>query len=261
MTQFCPNFVGVARATTPEKNYLITTARCKCWSCEFCAEKNRAQWTAAILDHINKSGLDWSWFTLTAHPQAHKWGWEYTRKNILGTWDRLIKRMKRKYGKFEYVRVLELHASGAFHLHAIRSGTFDDIVTRRKGSDSEFTDSPWLRKNAVNVGLGYMTHAGNIEGEKRGAVAFYVVKYMAKLDTEGLEKFRGCRRIQTSRGIKRVTVKNDDLVWDMLDSFREEDMAQALVQNRTVKILDTGEQMTFDNFEEHDRWPIIGTDE
>lgn len=183
---FCPNFSAVLLTETEDGQKLAVAGRCKMWDCEYCAKKNRAKWAAVLIDYVNKSETSWSWFTLTAHRNAHNSidPAQYTLTNIKSAWDALMKRMKRKYGAFQYCRVYEKHKSGAFHVHAIRQYEFDDITTRNKGQENEYNDSDWLRKTATDLGLGYMTHADNIGRAKAGLVSWYVVKYMTKIERE-----------------------------------------------------------------------------
>lgn len=248
--KYCPNYAAAFLTTTPDGKKLAVAGRCKQWTCAFCAEKNRAKWTAVLIDHVNKSKDSWSWFTLTAHSSAHKSvnPARYTLLNIRNAWDKLIKRMRRKYGKFEYCRVYEQHKSGAFHVHCIRQGVFDDIVVRNEGKENEYSDSVWLRSVAKELKLGYMTHADNIGRAKAGLVAFYVVKYMTKL--ESMEDWHGVRRIQTSRGIKYNTPS--EYTWKIKSGLYLDDLNTS---GDNWYLINEGRELNSDDFNETYVWP------
>jgi len=210
---YCENFKGILRAyDDTTKTRLLSVARCKQWSCEYCAVKNKQIWRARILEYIaNNKDRDYSWFTLTAHENTHK-RWDRqkaTHYNLIHGFSKIMKRIRRKFGNdVFYVRIFETHKSGALHLHCILSIHFTDIVTRNKGKKSQYTDSNWLRKSARLCGVGYMTHASNIESEKWFSVAGYITKYMTKHNI-GIDTMpRNIRRIQSSRHIRFTTDKS-----------------------------------------------------
>lgn len=120
-----------------------------------------------------------------------------------------MKRLKREYGKFQYVRVVEQHQSGAAHIHLLASFNASDIrtVTRRDGSTYSYSKA--IKGHAVECGFGYIIDNRNIanEGdEKIYHVAAYVTKYMTKdlIETDQTRKKWRVRKIQTSRAIKRL---------------------------------------------------------
>lgn len=251
----CKNFVGVLVAHTGEKR-LAAIARCKSWYCEECAKMNTKQWRAAITDYINKNpDKVWCFFTLTAHRNAKTA--EYSLKNIQRAWDRLIKRLKRKYGAFEYVRVYEKHQSGRYHLHAIASFHFGDIVRRNRGKKSEYTDSPTLRKIATNLGLGYMTSADDLNIAFR-AVS-YATKYMTKQMQEDREEWGRVRRIQTSRGIKYKSEKASEYDWVLHSAIFLPDLQQSILDGIPIILLnEDGRELTYDDFLNSNYYPTDG---
>jgi len=216
---------------------------------------NRAKWAAVLIDYINNSKTEWSWFTLTAHQNAHRTSdkGRYTLLNLQRAQDALMKRMRRNYGNFEYCRVYEKHKSGAYHLHAIRSGQFDDIVTRNRGKKDkggvsrEYNDSAWLRSTAKELGLGYMTHADNVPRGKAGVVAWYAVKYMTKFESTD---FKGVRRIQTSRGIKYNQPSEYD--WTIKSGLYLHDLK---LGEQNYFLLNEGRELNLDDFDASHVWP------
>lgn len=253
---YCDNFNGVMISYDKSKNTtFLSVSRCKSWYCEYCAVKNKRRWRAVIIDAINRSGKKWSWFTLTAKGNSHKApnSNKCTLDNLANNWDRFVKRLRRRYGSFSYVRVYEKHNSGNYHLHCLCSFWFDDIKTRRKGTDKEYNDSPELRKIATDCGYGYMTHADNIDGHG-GYVAGYITKYMTKMENEQREDFGRVRRIQTSRDIKYKSV-NTELEWRHMDAFYLDDMSKELGLGHEVWNLNENRHMSFDDFESTNIYP------
>lgn len=213
MADYCENFkaLAVQRFSEGMEKRVVAHLRCKMWTCEYCAAKNRAVWRAKIIHHIFNTDCDWCWFTLTAHRYAR--GEQKSLANLRGAWEKLIKRMARKHGKFEYARVFEKHADGSYHIHAIASFNFGDTYIRKsragRNAGKQVSVSRWLQKNAFELGLGMMTHADDIkqplneatkEHVHAGFVASYITKYIVKLEMDTKQEFGRVRHIQTSQG-------------------------------------------------------------
>jgi hypothetical protein len=255
----CKNFVGVL-VSERETSTLAAIARCKSWYCDECSVINRKRWRAVLYSYVNNHpDFTWCFFTLTAHKKAHNSvdPARYTLLNIQRAWDRLVKRMKRKFGRFEYVRAYEKHESGCYHLHAIATFHFDDITQRNEGTDDEYPDSNWLRENATNLGLGYMTSADNL----RVAIASvgYVTKYMVKSLNRDRESWGRVRRIQTSRGIK-YNEKNvtPGEAWELRPHLTLSDLDTAIKLCRPIILLsDGGKELSYDNFLLGDTYPHV----
>lgn len=253
MVDFCPKMTGALIGTHSTGKRVATRVRCKSWYCPVCATQNKKQWTAVLLEYINTHlGTGWCWFTLTAHEDSHEETGEYSLLNLTRSWDRLIKRMKRKYGKFEYCRVYEEHKTGAYHLHAIRSGNWDDLIERNPGTDESYMDSPWLRKNARNLGQGYMTHADNLEAANSALAIYYVIKYMVKLNEQSKKGWGRVRRIQTSRGIKYKTASRSEYSWELKSGVYLRDLRFG---RESIFLLNDGKTLDLDYFENEYVWP------
>lgn len=250
---YCPNFKGVLVAKNERGENMAIVPRCKSWYCSFCAQKNRERWGAVLLDFVNKNkGTGWCWGTLTAHEQSHESTGQYSLKNISRAWDRLMKRMKRKYGNFNYCRVYEKHASGAYHVHFIRSGQWDDLKKRKPVGKKPYNDSVWLRKTARSLGMGYMTHADNLTGDKTGVVVFYVLKYMTKMESADRESWGRVRRIQTSRGIKYMNLEKSEYEWTLKSGLYQHDID---LGGNLYYLLNEGRFLSLDDFNDDYVYP------
>lgn len=238
----CSNFSGLA-ISQQNNDLLVAQLGCGMWSCAHCADKLRKKWRAKIINGINVLGGVWSWFTLTAHSQ--KRGAVASIANLRAAWQKLIKRMRRKYGAFAYVRVYEQHKDNSFHIHAIANVHFGDIKTRVSKSDnSETKYSAWLAATAKKLKIGYYTHAEDIAVEKSNAgyVASYVTKYMTKMSGKFKGELGRTRRIQTTQNWPKLP-QNTGL-WTFAHFITQ---AEAIALNRDdMRVLDvsTGEVIT-----------------
>lgn len=229
------------------KTAIIGLQRCKMWSCEYCADKNKDQWRAVIINRCNMSNGEQWWFgTLTAHRNAR--GWEPSALNLRNGWKKLSNRMRYENkkdgtGSPSYAWVVEPHddesknsSKGATgHLHII--STFDpcDYSTNNKKG------SKWISDTAAACGMGYQTDWHPVKATHGGLVASYVTKYMTKMERK-LPK--GTRRVQTSRDIKYNSTNASDYIWTRYDVKSEPAIYRWLInrEGREVTYLNTQEQ-------------------
>lgn len=243
---YCKNFQALLKSQDASGNTIVTRTRCKQWTCSYCAMINRKQWNARLIDHINKIGGKWCWFTITAH-SGHR-GANNSINNLRGAWDILMKRMKRKFGKFDYCRVYEAHKDGSYHCHAVASFHFDDIKTRKQKDGREVNYSQWMKKQAKDLGIGWYTHADNIaESMHGGYVASYITKYITKLTPEQKKDIGRIRHIQCSHSWGKL-VSESEYKWDVVSGIYVNDAIEAYDQNKSIIDIQTGEKITYDDF-------------
>lgn len=276
----CPHFKALAVKQTTETKIPFIRLRCGMWTCEYCAEKNRSIWRARIINHIvQNSEKEWSWFTLTAHSKAR--GAFRSITNLRRAWDKLIKRMKRKYGEFDYVRIFEQHKDGSYHIHCICSIYFDDIYYRvsRKGKKAgvPVPYSMWIKYAAMDLKTGMYTHAENfadrflaianvknevgqkegidqtvtefeIKAMQAGLVASYITKYATKQTPEFKDEIGRVRTIQTSQGWLRPEKQKDAAKWTLWHGIHERDVLEAMKNHQILVQVDTKYEVTFDDF-------------
>lgn len=221
MQEYCPHYSKIAHCTEGER-HLMVRLRCKRWSCDYCAEKNARIWQYRSIEHIGNSGEQWSFVTLTPRgTDLRRAGTDLSAserdRNSLATlrrgWDKLRKRMHRQVDKLQYLRVFERFEKGGFHMHLLVNIHWTDIRTRKDGT----TYSRWLKENAVDCSLGYMTHASNLT-DKRKAIA-YCTKYLVKdvlANTEGLGRVR---RIVTTQGWHDLKKGEAEVEWRTADAI------------------------------------------
>jgi len=193
------------KATTT--GIVLVRLRCKSWQCEYCAEANRQMWRAHLGKMLAKLNLDWWFGTITAPAWLRTP--EGSLQAIRTNFDRFMKRLKRVFGKVEYVRVYETHITGAYHMHIIVSGLSERVEKFKARSGALFfRPAPpgkneetwhiqtWWKKTLSKCGCGYIA---DIKAIPSYAAAKYVTKYLTK-EAQSFD-MPGLRRIQTSRAI------------------------------------------------------------
>lgn len=263
----CARYSGIARAENSEKKY-VAQLRCKQWDCAYCARQNALQWRAAIIDYINKSShTQWSFWTVTVPARVHNHEDIEARYSIglaliQASWDKLMKRAKRYLGKFEYVRVIETHTSGAPHIHLLASVFMSDSVLKHRHDGSQYHHSAWLKENATACGFGYIHDCQNIvntsertDVQNAGYVASYVAKYMTKDDSkdDSFRKKMRVRKIQTSRGIKRLNLSSD-LSWEVSGRVSVLEIVQT---EKPIFDVTTGNTITIEHLRGQEAYPPI----
>lgn len=236
--RYCENFRAILTADK-DKDMLMARARCKMWSCAYCADVNRKQWRLRIYRASETLGEKWSFVTLTAHSKKRG---DASLINLQEGWKKFSARMRREFGAFAYVRVYERHEDGAWHWHMLVNLHFEDIKIRHGKDGKQTPYSEWVARNARECGMGYYTHAENMR-TIRGATK-YITKYMTK-SVDDLP--RGIRRIQTSTHFPEL-VREAELDWQMKVGVWERDLWH--VTERGGEIIDLGEKraLNWDDF-------------
>lgn len=178
------------------------------------------------MQKISQIGGMWSFWTLTMPSFIHKASTEEKRAKlsllrIRANWDKFMKFMKRKYGKFEYVRVFETHESACLHIHFLASFHVpeDDYKTVFRDGRKDYSYCASL-KDAIKVtyNFGQMHSVENLPEGDFALTVGYVTKYMTKEDdfvTKYLSKTR-VRRIQASRKIGAVPKSKSGYKWTIV---------------------------------------------
>jgi hypothetical protein len=252
-----------------EKRRLLARSRCKQWDCEHCAEVNRAMWRKRIYEYIAAHpSVLWSFHTFTLFGRQHATLLYQQARRIKENWQHTIEWLKRRYGAFEYVRVIERHKkTGALHVHLLAS--FDipsedlHITKKRKNSYIRLLkkgDKKRHIKSVVELGWGYVVDNRNVtraEGSEGAAgVANYVTKYMTKFKADDLREVLDAkiRIIQSSRGIK-VLKKEQVLKWQRVHCIELERFIALTKEGSTVYDVSNGKNLTWDDYEDKDYYP------
>jgi len=152
--------------------------------------------------------VQWWFVTLTAH--EHLRDAARSLANIRDNLDRLFKRLRRIFERISYVRVYEVHKTGAFHAHLLIAGMSERVTVQKASNGVQmFRPRPegdrsrswsiktWFKKSARNMGMGYMVDVEKLDTHT--TAVRYVLKYMTKEAQAFDEKF--LRRIQVTQDI------------------------------------------------------------
>lgn len=259
---YCKRYSRIATSDTGQK-ILLVRLRCKQWSCPYCEQKNRAMWRAHLHQKLPQINANWSFLTITAMGENHRNS--TTLEVLIGSWDKLMKRLRRAFGSFEYVRIYEQHRSGEFHVHMLISHVPCDV---RDESAWKFARTKrgekWsmvrryrgvgyqkLRDASMGVGLGEVTDFSPLVGDS-GAFfdVIHVVRYVTKYMTKNVANMpKGTRRIQCSSRIGGLRNEGNPN-WIVRDS-----VGWATVANSDVYDLDTKKRVTMDDLGDHGYYP------
>lgn len=272
MGRMCENFTAIAVNADEGNEHLLAHLRCKQWSCSYCAQQNAKIWRAKLLKGINESECNWAFVTITLPSWVHKRKkserYEIGLKLIQSNWDRFMKRLKREYGKFEYLRVLETHKTGVIHIHLLM-GTFipDSVRKTRKKDGSVYHASKTLKKHLVECGFGYIHDARNLTDSEAhesidskawnaGSVAGYVTKYITKDLTRYDEQRKGLkvRKIQCSQAFIGKDEKESGSKWVMRSPLHA---SEVIGVNVTWFDVTLQKQVNSDDFTDSDIYPPI----
>lgn len=256
----CKRFKGIAITKDIPDMVAVVRLRCKMWDCEYCSKKNRHIWYAHLSERLPDVSTNWYFITLTAHSHSHASGktLEACQRGI----DLLLKRL-RHIAKVSYVRVFEKHKSGAIHAHLILSGIETRVYWRKTKnggkswnfkpiSNHSWSIKSWLKKQAIEVGLGYQVDCEHIGGDIQ-KTCNYILKYMTKDMQSGFDK-KGLRRIACSQNIGTPKPESE-YSWFLAEGITPRDLYLADREKRIVYDLSAKHQVTLDDFEHVNIYP------
>lgn len=226
---YCPNYSTALHTTgSGSKEGLVYRARCKQWSCAYCAEINRRVWRARIMLEVEKSSdQSWYFWTITLDGSDHGKGTAHSLQVWREHWDNLMKRVRRDVKTLRYVRVFEAHKTGTLHVHMLADKTYDDVtqVIEDDGRDNWRSDTLKAHLTALKLGWRHdVRPIITVDFEENGNarnVSAYVCKYLTKsIQSNIRERLRDAgmsrvRMIQTSRGWSNVPTSDNQRVWDV----------------------------------------------
>lgn len=168
------SLVGIAQ---DGKSIRIIPMMCHKWSCPRCARIKTNYWRRLAL-----SGKPERFITLTYRNDGSKDTLSMAAE-MKRAWPRLLVRIRKKYGPFEYLLVWELTEKGAPHIHMLQRGCY---IEKNWLSETwaELTGAPIVSIKAI---------------DDPGTAANYVTKYMGKSLARTVHDLPGLRCIQRSQ--------------------------------------------------------------
>lgn len=268
--RYCSRYGAVLVASGDTGNFVYRT-RCKMWACPYCAEVNRRNWQARIINHIKAVGGAWYFVTFTLESKDHQ-GLVYSLmmwRNVWNAFMQAIRRMTKD--KLHYIRVFEQHKDGTLHVHMLINFAPSDLEKRkfwnkRKKKYDVVWQSQAIDDVLARFGLGrvytwlYVTpsDAKTLE-EAAVRVSGYVTKYLTKQNVEIIEqvsKHEGLRirSIQTSQGWWNFEKDFSELEWQvrLLHIYEFEQSEEAGLYSYDIN---KDEQIEIEDFHEESYYP------
>lgn len=174
---------------------IFLDTQCRCYDCPTCVEQIKRLHQARIIygtkEYEDWRGLRWSFVTLTSHEKCQTFETSLALFQVaLPKWR---KRMKRRYGNYDYVLVFETHKSGSVHVHML----INCAVSKK-----------WVRRHARAVGLGYMADVQKLHAA--AAAGKYCSKYISK--SLGENRFpKRFKRVRYSHGWPELPKKQSNI--------------------------------------------------
>lgn len=197
--QKCLNTCGkwwavIKRETDTTREIARVNIKCNSWLCSTCAKKRSRKFANSVKEYFKDDKV----FFLTLTMDRTK-NLEDSFKTINANWNRLRTLISKKYGAFNYVRVLEAQpGSGYPHLHI-----FLNI----------YIGHEFYNKYVPMVGFGKIWKARSVTSVE---AFYYVIKYLKKewTNVEALEVLieNNLRRCSGSRGFVLVGGKSNNWV-------------------------------------------------
>jgi len=123
--QCCPNAQSWATYSVSKDSYFLFPLPCNSWGCRYCAQNKTKQ----LANRVSKASPN-RLLTLTIDPHLHlcaRDAFDATRSKI----PLLARKLRRRFGSFEYLRVTEVTAAGWPHFHLlVRSGYIPHQVVK-----------------------------------------------------------------------------------------------------------------------------------
>ncbi len=274
---YCPNYSATLVASDVQGNY-VYRARCKMWTCDYCATINRNIWQARIINHIvGNISEAWHFVTLTLLGEDHN-GLAESVATWRKIWDALMKRIRRMAKKadvkLQYIRVFEPHKDGTLHVHMlINFAPSDNKQITRYNRVKKRYDTVWnsaaLSEHLLDLGLGYIYDWQPInsdiistsESDEHAAIriAGYITKYLTKtiqsviVRANKQHKLR-LRAIQTSQNWWDFEKTTSELEFER-GVLMIEDYLSAVAQNRENYDLNLRDHIEISDFYDEPHYP------
>lgn len=189
------------------KKAIALRSACKLWSCQPCGARKAKQWIAKVVNGVNKIGGKWYFCTLTA--RADRRTAERSLSDLRAGFFKLRKRIERKFGKFEYVRIYHRHKDGAYHMHLIMNAPIPTKLIPASDTKPEHHYCKYLKNISVACGLGFMADYQPLRST--AGAAYYVAKYLTGSIGAYAEGW--------AKNVHRIRTSNN---WPVLPDLKEE---------------------------------------
>jgi hypothetical protein len=189
-------YCAVTHSEGEVHKFLAFPMRCKSWDCPTCRKIKTAEYRKRMSTLGQLPNLYFYTFTFdSTHDLQTAWA------TYNSAWNRFRTAAAKRYGHFNYVRVLEPQPGRGYpHVHVIADQWFEPT---------------WLGPEAVKSGFGYQLDSQKIDSAE---ALEYITKYLSKewpnQESIALRKQYRCRIITFSHVLLAPIVRQDG--WEML---------------------------------------------
>jgi len=192
--------------------------RCHSWRHKGdCARWKGAQDFVRIRSVLTKTPEHWTYIVLTFNQRTWKNSYQ-AYKGLYSCWDKLRKRLKRKFGEYKYIALCEQHRNGWPHLNLlIRS---EKLSAACKDDAWKTVRKQWLEPHAVACGFGFRTWIEPVRSAV--AMAGYTVKLMgdlqgemSKLNQAPVKAPKNFRRLRCSQALLPPIHKSGEITGEL----------------------------------------------
>jgi hypothetical protein len=157
-TDCVTGFIAVEHSDGTAVRYKAFPMRCKSWDCPHCSKIKADQYKVRMQPLFDSTQL-WMYTFTFYHKRSEFEVWS----EVSTAWNRFRTAATKKFGGFNYVRILEHHhASDYPHLHCLIDKRFTDV---------------WLAAELKAAGFGYQCTVKEVTST---GAAVYVTKYLTK---------------------------------------------------------------------------------
>jgi hypothetical protein len=185
-------FCAVTKDNQETTRYLSIPMRCKSWDCHVCRRIKTDEY-AKRMEKLHQFKNLW-FYTLT---YFHSCSPDEAWKTYSAAWNRFRTAIAKKYGSFNYVRVLESHKKSPYpHLHII--------------ADVDIPPT-YFNKEALSAGFGYQIDKQKITSDMAfGYIRKYLQKEWTNEEARWLRKKYRCRLVSFSRGLLSPAARSSE---------------------------------------------------
>ena len=195
---------------------MLMPMRCKTWSCPHCAPNLRRTWIERFRRGHPKREM-----TLTVRPTPDQDAYHQAIR-LKTAWEKLVKRIRRAYGPYEYALVWELTQQGTPHCHVLSRGKYiPQSWLKQTWHELTGAEIVWIR--AVRNDTLHAAHACKYLGKACGQTAdairpLRVIQCSAHYYTDPQKK----PEPETTRGWSWAWIKEDpaDVLTTLTNTLR-----------------------------------------
>lgn len=189
-----------------DRTRYIVKARCKQWTCPYCAKVNKHQHYIRILNGCNylfNQGYDLNFVTITSHKNVR--GLLPSYRVFQKAWKTLSQRARRQVEAttglpLAYVYIPETHRDGTLHWHGVFTG---GLSTR------------WWKDNCAETGMGHQ--AKSVKLDTGIQATNYCLKYVTKHIGQEID-IKRFRRINYSQNFPDKPVADGTAKWQVVEA-------------------------------------------